>query len=113
VDFVQFADGTTWHSNDGLKLVHPDGVLAGARDAAEHLIKVLESSGPEAVLNYLPRIHAFVHAPMSTLRSWRSSYYSGITNVVVKVEHANQEGGLSAIEGALRRILDDPAKSDR
>jgi hypothetical protein len=42
VDFVQFADGTTWYSTGGQKFVHRDGVREGAREAAEHLIKVLE-----------------------------------------------------------------------
>lgn len=112
-EFVQFADGTTWYSNTGQKLVHPDGVRAGAREAAEHLIKVLESSGPEAVLNSLPRIHADVNDRMSTLNTWGFGHYCGVTNVGVKVQHANQEGGLRAIEGALRRILVDPAESDR
>jgi hypothetical protein len=113
VDFVQFADGTTWYSTDGQKFVHRDGVRAGAREAAEHLIKVLESSGPEAVLKALPRIHADVHDRLSTIKTWGFGHYCGVTNVSVKVRHANQEGGLSAIEGALRRILDDPAESDR
>jgi hypothetical protein len=113
VDFVQFADGTTWYSNDGQKYVHPEGVRAGARDAAEHLIKVLESSGPEAVLKSLPRIHADVSDRMSTINTWGFGHYCGVTNVVVKVQHANQEGGLRAIEGALRRILDDPSESNR
>src|SRR5262249_48229571 len=113
VEFVQFADGTTWRSGDGQKFVHPDGVRAGAREAAEHLIKVLESSGPEAVLKSLPRIHADVSTPMSTLNIWGSGHYCGVTNVSVKVQHANREGGLKAIKGALRRILDDPTESDR
>jgi hypothetical protein len=113
VEFVQFADGTTWYSKDGQKLVHPDGVRAGAREAAEHLIKVLESSGPEAVLKSLPRIHLDVRDTMSTFNTWGFGHYCGVTNVEVKVQHANQEGGLRAINGALRRILDDPAESDR
>jgi hypothetical protein len=113
VDFVQFADGTTWYSTDGQKVVHPDGVRAGAREAAEHLIKVLESSGPEAVLKSLPRIHADVSDRMSTINAWGFGHYCGVTNVVVKVQHANREGGLRAIEGALRRILDDPSESNR
>jgi hypothetical protein len=113
VDFVQFADGTTWYSTDGQKYVHPDGVRAGAREAAEHLIGVLKSSGPEAVLKSLPRIHADVNDGMSTINTWGFGYYCGVTNVLVKVQHANREGGLKAIEGALRRILDDPAESDR
>jgi hypothetical protein len=113
VDFVQFADGTTWYSNDGQKYVHPEGVRAGAQDAAEHLIKVLESSGPEAVLKSLPRIHADVSDRMSTINTWGFGHYCGVTNAAVKVQHANREGGLKAIEGALRRILDDPTESDR
>jgi hypothetical protein len=107
VDFVQFDDGTTWHSNDGQKFVHPDGVRAGARDAAQHLIKVLESSGPEAVVNALPRIHADVRDDMRTFDVWGFGHYCGVTNVSVKVRYANREGGLKAIEDALRRILDD------
>jgi hypothetical protein len=113
MDFVQFDDGTTWYSNDGQKYVHRDGVRAGARDAAKHLIKVLETSGPEAVLNALPRIHADVSDHMSTINTWGFGHYCGVTNVVVKVQHANREKGLNAIEGALRRILDDPKESDR
>jgi len=113
VDFVQFADGTTWYSTDGQKYVHPEGVRAGARDVAEHLIKVLESSGPEAVLKSLPGIHADVSDSLSTINTWGFGHYCGVTNVVVKVQHANREGGLRAIEGALRRILDDPSESNR
>src|SRR5262245_47820740 len=56
MEFVQFADGTTWYSNNGQKFVHPDSLRAGAREAAEHMIEVLESSGPEAVLKSLPQI---------------------------------------------------------
>ena len=113
VDFVQFADGTTWYSTGGQKYVHPDGVRAGAREAAEHLIKILESSGPEAVLKALPLIHADVSDGMSTFNTWGFGHYCGVTNVLVKVQHANRERGFKAIEGALRRILDDPAESDR
>jgi hypothetical protein len=113
VEFVQFADGTTWYSKDGQKFVHPDGVRAGACEAAEHLIKVLELSGPEAVLKSLPRIHVDVRDSPSTFNTWGFGHYCGVTNVVVKVQHANREGGLVAIESALRRILDDPAESDR
>jgi len=110
VDFVQFADGTTWYAGPGQKSVHPDGVRAGARAAAEHLIKVLESAGSEAVLKALPSIHADVHDQFATRNVWGFGHYCGVTNASVKVQHANREGGLSAIEGALRRILDEANK---
>src|SRR5262252_546520 len=111
VDFVQFDDGTTWYSTGGQKYVHPDGVRAGAREAAEHLIKILESSGPEAVLKALPHIHADVSDSMSTFNAWGFGHYCGVTNVLVKVQYANRERGFKAIDGALRRILDDPVES--
>jgi hypothetical protein len=105
VEFVQFADWTTWYAGPGQKTVHPDGVRAGERAAAEHLIKVLGSAGPEAVLKALPSIHAHVHDRFATHEVWGFGYYCGVTNVSVRVQHANREGGLSAIEGVLRRIL--------
>jgi hypothetical protein len=111
IDFVQFADGTTWYSGSGQKSVHPDGVRAGARAAAEHLINVLESAGPEAVLAALPRIRADLNDSMANREVWGFGFYCGVTQVSVKVQHANQQGGLSAIEGMLRRILNETNRS--
>ncbi len=106
IDFVQFADGMTWYSGRK-KTVHPDGVRAGARAAAEHLIKALESAGPAGVLSVLPRIHAEVNDNMVTHDVWGFGFYCGVTNVCVRVQYANREGGLIAIESALRQTLDE------
>jgi hypothetical protein len=107
VDFVQFADGTTWYSGSGQKTVHPDGVRAGARAAAEHLIKILRSAGSEAVLKALHSIHADVRDHFATDHIWGLGYYCGVTNVSVKVQHASGERGLITIEGVLQRIRDE------
>lgn len=111
VDFVQFTDGTTWYSGSGQETVHPDGVRAGARAAAEHLIKILGPAGSEAVMKALPRIHADVRDPYATGHNWGLGYFCGVTNVSVKVQHANREGGLLAIEAALQRIINETSKS--
>jgi hypothetical protein len=111
IDFVQFADGTTWYSGAGQQTVHPDGVRAGARAAADHLLRILESGGPVAVLAALPRIREDVNDHLATSEVWGFGFNCGVTNVSVKVQHANQEGGLSAIEGMLRRILNETNRS--
>jgi hypothetical protein len=93
------------YSKAGHKVVHPEGVQAGARDAAEHLIKILDSAGPKTVLKALSRIHADVNDSMATFGKWGFGHYYGVTNVFVRIQYANKEGGLDAITGMLYRIL--------
>jgi hypothetical protein len=105
IDFVQFADGTTWFSNAPEATVKPEGVSTGAKAAATHLLRVLGRDGPEAVMEALPRIHADVRGPFGTSADpnfGSFGFYSGVTNMVVRVQHAYDEGGLEKVEAVLR-----------
>src|SRR5262249_31996383 len=66
VDFVQFADGTTWYLGSGQEIFRPDSVRAGTRAAADHMLRLLESAGPAATLAALPRIRADLKDHMVT-----------------------------------------------
>jgi hypothetical protein len=105
VDFVQFADGDVWYSDPPSAAVKPEGVKAGAEASTEHLRRILESKGAEAVMNLLPRIRADVDYPdFSTREAFGDSgFYCGITNTEVRVQYAYQEGGLSEVEDLLRQ----------
>ena len=105
IDFVQFADGDVWYSDPPKVSVKPEGVRAGTRAAAEHLLAILESDGAAAVVSALPRIHADVRSPDFSLREvfGHHGFYCGVTSVVVRVQHAYREGGLSRIEELLRK----------
>jgi hypothetical protein len=61
-------------------------------------------------LKALHSIHADVHDQFATHEVWGFGYYCVVTNVSVRVQHAHREGGLNAIEGALRRTLDEANK---
>lgn len=63
IDFVQFADGTTWFSNSPQSTVKSDGLKAGAKAAANYLLTVMNRDGVQAVMTNLPRIHADVSEP--------------------------------------------------
>lgn len=109
IDFVQFADGATWFSGEPGATVKPPGVRAGARAAAEHLLRVLERDGAEAVVAALPRIHADVRGPfgLAADKDFGSfGFYGGVTNVAVRVGHAYLKGGAEAVEPTLRSAAD-------
>jgi hypothetical protein len=108
IDFVQFSDGTTWYSTRPEATVKPEGVEAGAKAAAEYLRKVLEQEGVAAVMRELPRIHADV--PSDFLKPQVDKFgtfgfYSGVTNMAVRIKHAYEEGGLERVEAVIRSFL--------
>lgn len=105
VDFVQFVDGDVWYANPPKATVKPEGVQAGAQAATEYLREVLESDGAAAVIDGLPDIRVKVESPeFSTNEVFGYfGFYCGVTNTVVRVEHAYQRDGLSGVERFLTR----------
>jgi hypothetical protein len=93
IDFVQFDNGDTWYSRHPDSLATEAGVDAGRRAAATHLKGVLDRSGVAAVMRLLPRIHVEVMEPSATRIDGPSGFYSGVTNLVLRVQHVfNREG---------------------
>jgi len=105
IDFTQFADGATWLSNAPEATVKPKGLSVGAKAAATYLLKVLEQDGLQTVIEALPRIHADVIGPFGRAADpdlGVFGFYSGVTNIVVRVQDANKEGGRERVEAVLR-----------
>jgi len=105
IDFVQFADGTTWFSNSPQSTVKPDGLSAGAKAAANYLLTVMSRDGVQAVMTSLPRIHADVSAPFGAAINPEFGifgFYCGVTNIAVWVEHEYEEGGPQRVKAFLR-----------
>jgi hypothetical protein len=104
VDFVQFADGDIWFASPPRATVKPKGVEAGKQVSTEYLREVLELDGASEVMNVLPYIRVKVDFPESSTNENFGvfGFYCGVTNTVVRIEHAYQKGGLSGIEKFLR-----------
>lgn len=105
VDFVQFADGDVWFADPPRTTVKPEGVRAGAQASIEYLRKVLDRDGAAAVIDVLPYIRIKVEFPDSSTNDIFGifGFYCGVTNTVVRVEHAFQKDGLSGVEKFLTR----------
>ena len=102
VDFVQFADGTTWLSSDPPSSVTRAGLDAGARAAAQYLVDVWQSRGHEALQAALPRIHADVNDNWeSRERYGPCGFYVGVRHTVVRAQAA----GPDTIEQTLLEIV--------
>jgi len=109
VDFIEFADGTTW-GNDTAKYGESlAGERRGAQAEAERLRKLLETSGLSAV----------VAAVSERETSLRSNHFSrsesgsliGARATRLRVRRAYDKGGLPAVESALRQPYDMSAFS--
>ena len=102
IDFVQFDNGDTWYSRHPDSLASEAGVDAGRRAAATHLKGVLDRSGVAAVMRLLPRIHVEVMEPSATRIDGPSGFYSGVTNLVLRVQHVFNREGHDGVEALLR-----------
>jgi hypothetical protein len=105
IDFVQFADGTTWFSTSPQSTVKPDGLRAGAKAAANYLLTVMTRDGVQTVMTSLPRIHADVSAPFGAPTNPEFGifgFYCGVTNIAVRVQHEYKDSGAQGVERLLR-----------
>ena len=105
MDFVQFADGTTWFSSSPQSTVKPEGLKAGAKAAASYLLVAMSRDGVQSVMGTLPRIHADVRQPNGAATNPEFGifgFYCGVTNTAVRVEHEYQDGGAERVETFLR-----------
>jgi hypothetical protein len=105
LDFVLFADGSTWCSTAPEASVKPKGVEKGAQAAASYLRNVLNRDGAEAVMHTLPQIFVDVEEPLgSDTKSefGMFGFYNGVTSIAVQVQHAYKEGGLKRVEALLQ-----------
>jgi hypothetical protein len=109
IDFVQFADGTTWFSDSPQSTVKPDGLKAGAKAAANYLLTVMSRDGVQTVMTSLPRIHADVSAPFGAPTNPEFGifgFYCGVTNIAVRVQHEYKDSGARGVEIFLRSYPD-------
>lgn len=109
VDFVEFADGSTWGADTAKYAESLAGERAGARAEAERLVKLLKTGGLQAVKEAAAEK---VNYPDLTPESRREvSFLIGVRATRGRVLQASEKGGLPAVESALRQPYDMSASS--
>jgi hypothetical protein len=124
VDFIEFADGSTWGADECHCLDRLSGERAGARAIRELLLQLLTKGGPDEVLKFLrerdekikaarargdsldeERLSSFDPPPGHSL-IFDEGFRFGASTMIGRVEVANEYWGASEIEAALRRPYD-------
>lgn len=112
VDYVEFADGTTWGAD--LYKAHDrlGGRRAGTRKAVEHLIKILEAGGPQAVMDAIAGGAPDFAPPLGHPSGWEEGFREGLTATASQLRHVTKDGGLPQVGPELRRLREKTGRSN-
>lgn len=109
LDFVEFADGSTW-GGDACKAAES---LAAERAAGlatlEELRRLLESGGPQAVVDATRNCETSFGPPEGYAEKLRGAYRAGVQTVCGRVRRSYEQEGLAEIEATLRKPYDASA----
>lgn len=106
VDFVEFEDGSTWGPDTHRSAERLAGQRAGAHATARHLRNILTADGPGAVLQEINANTLDVPQPDDRSDQWAEGFKIGIAYIQARVRQSYKDGGVSAIESALRQPID-------
>lgn len=105
VDFVEFTDGSTWGRDVSKSAEQIAGMRAGAKASLEHLKKINEENGIEAVIKALDETKDF---PVAENQSdvWKRGFKVGINSIKNRVKRAYETEGVKSAETNLQKPFD-------
>jgi len=99
VDFVEFADGTTWGPDTFKSAEQLGGLRQGAEDEIAGLIKIKRTGTLSAVQNALTTFAPT--PPMDRSSEWVDGFRSGVAAIRSRLERASKQGGAKALDESL------------
>ena len=106
VDYVEFADGTTWGPDAFKSVDRVAGRRAGAEAERELLLKMLTESGAAAVVKAIEAGLPDRTAPPGHSPEWGQNFNLGAKALRTRVRVAQFEGGAANVEALLRKPFD-------
>lgn len=110
VDFVEFADGTTWGPDSCSSAISLDGRRAGARAARKLLQAMFASGGADGVIDTLKQGLLRAQVPPHQSQVWQNGFAAGFEIYLHRIRDANERWGFTEIEHALSRPIDAVAQ---
>lgn len=104
VDFVEFADGTTWGADAARYAESLEAERAGGRAESQRLLKLLGTGGPAAVMDAVAGGTISGQANPQSRSEW--NFLIGVRIVRTRIQRAFAERGLAGVEDALRQPYD-------
>ncbi len=109
VDFVEFADGSTWGQDISKSAQRLEGLRAGAEASLEYLKNTNKQNGIEAVIKSLDEIKV---APTETQNDiWKSGFKTGINIIKIRIKRVYETHGNNGVEIELQKPFDTFSES--
>jgi hypothetical protein len=106
LDFVEFANGTSWGVDACQSTEKLSGLRAGAVAARERLARMMDQNNGRALVNLLKLTPPMLDAPDGHSPLWVKSFHGGVRGLFERVKNAHHEGGLPEVERVLRLPID-------
>jgi hypothetical protein len=106
VDFVEFADGTTWGPDTYKSAERLDGQRVGARTVAQRLLDILKIGGPAGVINALETGRSDFAPTSGHSAEWLEGFQTGANTIRERLKQSHSQTGISNLESELRRPVD-------
>lgn len=111
IDYVQFADGTTW----GADFSKSGEVIAGERAAAtiltKRLVKILNTDNAGQVMSAIEAGAGNIEPPSTRPDQWQEGFRLACNTLVRRIKEAESKGGWPRVQAELHR-LDNAFKED-
>jgi len=104
VDFVEFADGTTWGPNLYKSADMLAGQRAGAREARKRILQVYKSGGLQAALKLIETDSDSVTPPSGRTPEWEEGFRYGYSFLSKRLKRIFDSGDTNKIEAEVRRL---------
>lgn len=106
LDFVEFADGTVWGADSCQTAERLAGLREGGRAAKLRFKKKLDDKGIDIFINQLYANDPNLAPPEGHSDVWKAGFRGAINSLRERIRKANEEGGLSEVEAAIKRPFD-------
>ena len=110
VDFVEFADGTTWGEDSSESAQQLIGLRAGAEMLLDYLKNINKQDGIEAVIKALDATKDTVPLPENQNYIWQRGFRTGISVITVRFKKIYEKQGIKALEKELQKPFDPPSE---
>jgi hypothetical protein len=110
IDFVEFADGTTWGKDVHKSAEKLEGCRAGERAVSDALLPFLNTGGIQAVGEVFELNRLEIEAPPGASPKWAEGFRLGKAVQREKLQRALKSGKPAEVESILRHPLDSYKK---
>jgi len=104
VDFVEFADGSSWGRDTHQSAERLSGHRAGKRAASQYYLELLELRGSSSVIQAYESERETILPPQGHSQKWEDGFRSGTNTVRARLQHAVKIGTSEEIKSELQRI---------